>query len=212
MPQIVFPLKLQMKRATVSDLHEVLISLGYQIGDAEKSNKRFGAWTRRAIFDFQQKHGLKPSGEVDKVTAALLSQGTDGPQFIVHGVIRNQDSAPRPGLTVKAFDRNVGTHDTLLGQAVTDDQGNYSITYTTEQLGDKGAADMVISVYQGNNLLQTSDVIFNTGKVETKDFVVPEAVASEFHNLSQNIQSLLRNKNVLGKLSETQVDFLSKKT
>jgi hypothetical protein len=131
------------------------------------------------------------------------------PQFVVHGVIRNQDSAPRPGLTVKAFDRNVGMDDTLLGQTVTDDRGYYSITYTAEQLGDKAAADMVISVYQGNNLLQTSDVIFNMGKVGTRDFVVPE-VNPIFNKLRDLIQSLLRYAD-LGKLSRTQTDFLNKK-
>ena len=43
MPKIGFPLKLQMKLATVSDLDKVLVSLGYKIAKAEKSAKRFGA-------------------------------------------------------------------------------------------------------------------------------------------------------------------------
>lgn len=217
MPQIVFSLKLQMKRAAVSDLHEVLISLGYQIAEAEKSDKRFGASTRHAVLDFQQKHGLKPSGEVDELTVALLSQGTDVPQFVVHGVIRNQDGAPRPGLTIKAFGRNVGADDTLLGEATTDAQGNYSVTYTIEQLGGKPAADLVICVYQNDNLLQTSDVIFNAKRSETVELGVSDEHfgLSEYEKLVQTISPLLNNI-PLSQLREDEqhkeITFLAGKT
>ena len=172
MPKIEFPLKLQMKRATVRHLHEVLTKLGYQITKAEKSGERFGASTRRAVLDFQQKHGLKPNGEVDQKTAALLSKGTAAPQFVAQGAIRNQDGGPRPGLNLKAFDRNVGMDDALLGEATSDAQGNYSISYTSDKLGGKLAADLVISVYQDGNLLQTSDVIFNASPDVVKDFTI----------------------------------------
>ena len=133
MPKIEFPLKLQMKRATVRHLHEVLTKLGYQITKAEKSGERFGASTRRAVLDFQQKHGLKPNGEVDQKTAALLSKATAAPQFVAQGAIRNQDGGPRPGLNLKAFDRNVGMDDVLLGEATSDAQGNYSIQVPNNQ-------------------------------------------------------------------------------
>lgn len=94
-------------------------------------------------------------------------------QFLVQGRIISQDGTPRPGLTVKAFDRNVGAADILLGQATTDQQGNYQIYYTLGQLGGKPAANLVIRVYQDNKLLQESDVIFDAQPRETKDFVIP---------------------------------------
>jgi hypothetical protein len=117
------------------------------------------------------------------------------------------------GLIVKAFDRNVGEDDdTLLGQAITDSQGNYSIAYTTEKLDGKSAADLVIAVCRGETRLQSSDVIFDAPQETTKDFILPEAVAPEFQGLAEKIKPLLRNKIGLGKLEKKQVDFLNKKT
>ena len=48
----------------------------------------------------------------------------------VKGVIADQNKVPLLGLAVKAFDRNVGVEDLLLGQAVTDAKGLYYISYT----------------------------------------------------------------------------------
>ena len=115
------------------------------------------------------------------------------PQFIVRGAIRDQEGKPRTGLTVKAFDRDF-RREAPLGEAITDDQGNYSITYSSKQLGIRAAADMVIKIFQGDRLLQISDVIFNAGKIETRDFVVPET-DTVFDRLFQRIKDLLRPRN-----------------
>jgi hypothetical protein len=115
-------------------------------------------------------------------------------------------------LTVKAFDRNVGVDDTLLGQATTDAQGNHSIAYTIKQLGGNSAADLVICMYQDDKLLQTSDAIFNAQQTVAKDFLIPLAEKPEFQRLSGVIQPLLRNRISFPGLTKLQIDFLSKKT
>ena len=74
---------------------------------------------------------------------------------VVQGTITDQTSAPRPGLTVKAFERNLGVEDLLLGQNTTDKQGHYSISYSAKQLKGKAAADLEVSVYQDKLLLQS---------------------------------------------------------
>jgi peptidoglycan hydrolase-like protein with peptidoglycan-binding domain len=79
MTTIAFPLNLQMKRPAVCNLHAVLQSLGYLIAEPEKSTSRFGATTRRALLDFQSKHGQTPSGAVDEATAASLNQARASP-------------------------------------------------------------------------------------------------------------------------------------
>ena len=113
---------------------------------------------------------------------------------------------------IKAFDRNVGEDDTLLGQAATDGRGNYSIFYTLDQLGAKSAADMVIVLYQNEKLLQTSDVIFNAGTEVAINFIIPAVVAPEFQRIKGKIQPLLRNNIKIGGLAQAQVKFLSQKT
>ncbi len=58
MQPVIFPLKLQMKRAEVGDLHQTLSALGFTIAQAEKKNQRFGASTREAVRKFQLVHKL----------------------------------------------------------------------------------------------------------------------------------------------------------
>lgn len=187
-------LTIRMRGADVKLLQENLMKLGFSIPGSEQEKKYFGSGTRKAVLEFQRKNNLTATGELDEVTAALLSQRTDAPEFVVHGTVRNQDGAPKPGLTVKAFDRNIGADDTLLGQATTDAEGNYSILYMLEQLSGKTAADMVISVYLDATLLQNSDIIFNAQLTETKDFIISVAPLPEFQHLADKIGPLLRNK------------------
>lgn len=145
----------------------------------------------------------------DKATTAFLSHDNDIHQFIVSGMVRDQDNAPRPGLTVKAFDRNSGKDDIFLGMSTTNNQGNYSIGYTSQILGVKASADLVISVYKNDELLQTSDLIFNAGQKEIKDFIIPINKAPEYEHLKNKIQPLLHKK--ITKDSVTQKKFLEKK-
>jgi hypothetical protein len=49
--------------------------------------------------------------------------------YVVRGVVHTGDGSPATSLKAKAFDRNIGEADTLLGETATDLQGNYSITY-----------------------------------------------------------------------------------
>lgn len=137
---------------------------------------------------------LKLTIVLDKTTTAFLPHDNDIPQFIVSGMVRDQDNAPRPGLTVKAFDHNSGKDDLLLGMSTTNNQGDYSISYTSQILGGKASADLVISVYQKDRLLQTSDLIFNARQKEIKDFIIPITKAPDSQRLKNAIQPLLRKK------------------
>ncbi|HEU5090541.1 MAG TPA: peptidoglycan-binding domain-containing protein, partial [Roseiflexaceae bacterium] len=73
MNRIEFPLKPQMKRPTVGDLHAALGLLGYTILDAEQSVQRFGKSTRDAVRKLQADHELAVTGVVDQATADLLN-------------------------------------------------------------------------------------------------------------------------------------------
>lgn len=210
--EIDFPLKLNMKRDEVSILHDALRAIGYEIKDTEKANNRFGVLTHQAVLDFQEKNNLEASGEVDEKTASLLLKEAGLHKCVVHGIVQDQNGEPQSGLNVKAFDCNIGMDDTLIGHHATDDQGNYSISYPLSKLHGKTAADLAISVYQKDRLLQEADVIFNAKPDETKDFTVTLDESPEFKLLSEKIRPLLHKKVELIDLKKDQIDFLSQKT
>jgi len=130
---------------------------------------------------------------------------------VVRGSIRGADGTPRLGLTVRAFDRNIGKDDTLLGEATTDAQGNYRIAYASGQLDGKAAADLVITVYQDNSPLQTSDVIFNAPPDVVKDFTIAVDKGPEFQWLLNRIKPLMHSKIGDAGFSETQIGFLPRR-
>jgi hypothetical protein len=137
---------------------------------------------------------MKPTVVTGNAITTFLSPDTNTLQFTVSGTVRDQDNAPRTGLIVKVFDRNAGTDDKLLGKATTDVQGYYYIGYTTQDLGGKTSANLVISVYQNDKLLQTSDVIFNAGQKVIKDFIIPVITSPEVPRLDKTIKPLLHKK------------------
>ncbi len=132
-------------------------------------------------------------------------------RFVVSGRVTASDAKPASAFLVKAFDRNVGTDDTLLGEATTDAQGNYTITYSRTQLDGKLAADLLLALYDTEQLKLMSDVIFNARPVETLDFSVPRqtgAPQTEFDRLQAQIRPLLRDKLKLDALQSGDIDFL----
>src|SRR5450432_1026034 len=84
-------------------------------------------------------------------------------RYKVYGAIRNQYQQPMIQVTVRAFDKDIRTEQ-LLGEASTDQSGNYEIRYTRDQFasGDKLAADLILRVYDANNsLVKESPVYYN---------------------------------------------------
>src|SRR5262249_22081183 len=63
----------------VAGLHQALSALGLSIPDAETKRRFFGPATREAVRTFQQRRGLKVTGEVDASTASHLDTTRSGP-------------------------------------------------------------------------------------------------------------------------------------
>lgn len=79
-----------------------------------------------------------------------VSQRTGSPaRWSVRGVLLDAADRPCPGVQVKAFDRNIGAAETLLGGASTDASGRYLIAYQPTQLGRPGKmhADLAVRAY-----------------------------------------------------------------
>ena len=87
----------------------------------------------------------------------------------------------------------LGKNDELLGQAITNSEGNYFISYTVSNVdGNTATVNLIISVYQSAILLQSSDVIFNAAQQTTKDFVIPVTDEPQFYIIENKIKPLPR--------------------
>jgi len=145
MNKIIFPLKLQMKRPEVGNLHEALARIGYQIEAAEKANQHFGASTRQAVLNFQKKYRLESTGGVDERTAQALNAAleelgafnTELVTFQVKGKVSSTVATGLGGLQVRIMDKTVG-EDSQLTAVVTDDEGAYEATFTDTGLRQRG--------------------------------------------------------------------------
>ena len=196
MTTITFPLKLQMKGPKVADLHAALQSLGYVIADAEKSTRRFGATTRQALLDFQSKHGLAPSGEVDELAAAHLNQALaslgivdDENKWRVHGRITYRDGQPAAHMQVRVYDRDV-TSETLLGETTTDNDGHYTLTYSESQFrrtsAERGGPELLLRVFdQDSMLLGQSKMLRNAPAEATLDAQVSTGMFRVFGRVAK---------------------------
>ncbi len=180
MNKITFPLKLQMKGTKVGDLHAALQSLGYLFADAEKSAKRFGATTRQALLDFQSKHGLALSGEVDEPSAASLNQALaslgaldDVTKWLVHGHITYRSGQPATYVQVRVYDRDVAS-ETLLGETTTDGDGHYTLSYAESQFrrtsAERGGPELLLRIFSQDSMpLGQSKMLRNSPADTTLD-------------------------------------------
>src|SRR5690349_9943947 len=130
----------------VKQLQAGLLALGCSVAPDELAGALFGQSTRKALLDFQRRHDLAVTGAVDVKTAAVLrSEVAARPsRYHVLGVVRHPNGRPCAGLTVRAYDRDLRREQSL-GEARTDDHGQYQITYSREQFtrAEKGSADLL---------------------------------------------------------------------
>src|SRR6476660_39633 len=138
-------LSLRMRGEDVRLLHGELRKLGHRIPAVETSKQLFGASTRQAVVDFQKKHSLETTGVVDEHTAKRINAAVgELPQpapeeprpeptgFAVRGQVRQANGSLLIGGTVRAFDKDLRSEETL-GEVVTGRDGRYEIKYTARQ-------------------------------------------------------------------------------
>lgn len=150
------------------------------------------------------------------ITAAVLR--------IVHGTVRHATGFPLAGLTARAFDRDMRA-EVLLGQAVTDEDGNYQITYDAGQLHPgKTSADLVIRVLEpdttaegqgneGGEELVVSGIVFNAAPQQTIDIEIGSRkfLASEYERYLAELAPLMKEA-LLQELIDEDLSFLHGKT
>jgi hypothetical protein len=193
--------------------------LDAEIGRAEVAERRFGASTREAVVLFQRQHGLRVSGVVEEQTARRINEQVDGlstrlERLLVRGQI-HRDGRPFAGGLVRAFDQDM-RREKLLGEAATDAEGRYEITYSSRQFARAGKerADLRVSVFTADGrALKSSPVLFNAATSETVDLHVETAgrAASEYERYIDALTPVM-NGVALAELTEEDRDFLRQRT
>src|SRR5688500_1152418 len=103
----------------VRRVHARLLDGGVRLARDELVEGYFGATTRRAVIAFQERHGLPLTGAVDDATAEALAVQTSRGSLQVVGQVLGPDGQAMPGITVRAFDRDL-RREQLLGSDDTD--------------------------------------------------------------------------------------------
>jgi hypothetical protein len=97
-------------------------------------------------------------------------------RFRIRGVVRERETGrPLPELVVRAYDKDL-IFDDVLGFASTDEAGNFSIMFTTEDFKDlwEQRPDIYVRVFDRQGLIELC---------HTKDSVRKNAETDEFYEL-----------------------------
>ncbi len=144
----------------------------------------------------------------------------------IRGTIYDPFNSPVPNMRVRAFDRDLRT-ETLLGEAMTNSKGQYSISYEDSSFSraEKKTADVflrIVTRLNDNNQqeIAKSPIHFNVPEDYTLDFKIdgtPYVGLSEFDTLINTIQPLLKGQRVAFQdLKEDEkhqdISFLSSET
>jgi hypothetical protein len=255
MNRVTFPLKLSMQGSTVADLQEALrllldrnvirtfdspnrptaeelATLGQGLAK-ERAQSVYGKATQRLVLYVQLQEGLGDGlgGGVEEKTAVRLNEilkglgafdATSGSS--VRGIVRDASGSPLPGVVVRAYDRDLRRRE-LLGEAQTNEEGNYQIRYVAERYkrAEADGPDLQIQAFGSDaldRLLAESAVMFNAGNEVTIDLTVATATeeSSEFDIHLVKVMPLLKGQADDGgdlrvvDLTDEDIDFIVEET
>jgi hypothetical protein len=224
-------------QAGISDNDRRTLELGFA---SDLRDQAYRDWTGHLVSLWQEqlteRFQLVVNGDVDQATANALNKlltelgalGNDTPAkppaYTVSGVVRLDDGTPVPGLVVVAIDQDFRAVQTL-GEATSDRNGRYQITYTAAAFAraEKGAADLGVRVLTADRKTTlyaptSRDLIMNAPRDAVIDVTValPEgAVESEFERIKRELLPLIGNVPVREVARETgsdEGDFLARET
>ena len=202
-------------------LQAELALLNLVVPDDERTARSSALPRSRWSSSFQAQHALPSNSVVDAATAAAMNPAVyaQSPTFTVSGRIYNGLSACVGGLNIRVVDENAGP-DVLLGTAVTDSQGIYSVQYPSAAALQQGKAapNIQVRAFVDGKLVGASAARYDATATETLDIVVPNAAAaalpSEYATLTSSIAGYHYGR--LSDLQETDdrsdITYLANKT
>ncbi len=153
------------------------------------------------------------------VTIPVDLPGVEAVVFRVEGHVASHVSASVGGLQVWIVDKTVG-EDVLLGEAVTDEDGAYEVTFTDADLFQQGKArpDLQARVFAGDTLLGASSVRFNASTSERLNVLLDDEASSNLRSEHETLTTAI-SAHFGGKLRDLKeeddrqdVTFLANKT
>jgi Neuraminidase-like domain/Salmonella virulence plasmid 28.1kDa A protein len=141
-------------------------------------------------------------------------------EFQVTGKVSSLVSTSISGLIVQVVDKTVGKDDVVLGQTLTEAEGNYKVVFTDATWLSQGKAqpDLQTRILVGDRFLAASEVRYNASRSEILNVSLAESstpsLRSEHETLLQNIASHFTGN--LNDLQETDtrqdITYLANKT
>jgi hypothetical protein len=191
----------------------------YRIDYAWRSNGRKGPDLLVRVFD--PEGGIVAEARKNSAAIQEFLDITVKTLCIVRGTIRGVDGFLLPHLLVRAFDRDMRS-ETLLGQAITDAEGTYQITYSTDQLRMKDKADLIVRVFEPSDSegkeageeIGFSEIIFNASLQQAIDLEVKPVKfrgLSEYERYVAVLRPLIDDEPV-HQLTDEDLSFLEGKT
>ena len=202
--------------------------ISYKDGDFRKSNRESGgADIIVQIFSPEGKllgkseiHNNSPQRTTINMKVEYNPEVLEEKELSVSGNIQLQDGQAARQFFVQAYDKDLRSEQ-LLGEAITERNGNYSINYTSKSIirAERGSADVFIKVFDPKNrLIGTSAILFNAPAKATIDFKIKTEDTpplSEFERIQLSVTPLLSDIPITN-LDESEkhqdVTFLSGET
>jgi hypothetical protein len=203
MSTMTHPLKLRMSGDKIAELHAALAALDRRVAAAERKSRRFGASTRDAVRDLQERHGLRASGEVDEQTAkridALLADRRDENRVV--GRVVRADGTLIAGAKLALFREGIAKPTPLgAGSATkTDSTGSYTFCYPRPERPFDLRIELQVDPNLGVDATKPR-IIAEAGQEERADFVVGDAAfrgLSLFERLERSVAEALRDEGIV---------------
>ena len=206
-----------MQGDDVNLLHDELTQLGYTIPDNERQEAVFGPGTEAIIQEFQQAHGLDPTGVVDQNTATQINQqvGNQPPApsaFVVQGQVTQPNGNPVSGARVRAIEKRLLAKDDVnLGETQTNATGQYLISYN---FGQTTGPDLLVQILdQTGQSIASSPLIMGASAQQTIDLVIQHESypdLPETDQVRQRLQPFLAGES-LAALDKDSIAYLAGK-
>ena len=189
----------------VAELHKKLRKLGYTIPEHELDVQLFGIGTQDALRRFQKKHKLRRSGILDERTQAALTRAVavvESGKNRIEGRIYLDDGGVAKGLKLAFYSRGFGGAETKVGEAATDAQGFYALSYDPEA----NVRNIEVRCLEaGDKELALSATRHDLDRHEIVNLVAPgklKTQAPEYERLTAALSKQIGSLNKLGEARE----------
>ena len=227
---IIPPLNAQSPADAIANFHEALVFLGHQPNPSEIKNKEYNDSTRKIVMTIQRQFRLNETdGFVGEHTAKHLNQllrdkgaFKDEPvteQHTLAGKVITVLGVPLQRARVMVFNTGLEA-DKLLGEAITDQQGNYLFSYPADR-SENIQPDLQARVMESGRAareLGRSSVKYNAGKQEVLDVIIADRgseIPTEHQRLLNDIKPYvgqLAIKDLRETREKGQISHLSNKS